>query len=81
MTGERIILGGAPEGFDARLLAREFGRGQSVIHVARDDKRAEAMRAALAVSAVQCIGAKGCPSATRSVTDARLSPPGGAKSA
>ena len=51
MTAERIILGGAPEGFDARLLARELVKGQSVIHVARDDKRAEAMRAALAVMA------------------------------
>jgi len=51
VTAERIILGGAPEGFDAMLLARELGRGASVIHVARDDKRAEAMRAALAVVA------------------------------
>jgi transcription-repair coupling factor (superfamily II helicase) len=51
MTGERIILGGAPEGFDARLLARELGRGQTVVHVARDDKRSEAMRSALAVMA------------------------------
>jgi transcription-repair coupling factor (superfamily II helicase) len=51
MTGERIILGGAPEGYDARLVARELGRGRPVIHVARDDKRAEAMRAALAVLA------------------------------
>lgn len=47
----RIILGGAPEGFDARLVAREAARGQSVIHVARDDRRAEAMRAALAALA------------------------------
>ena len=51
MTAERIILGGAPEGYDARLLARELARGASVIHVARDDKRAEAMWAALAVLA------------------------------
>ncbi len=51
MGAERIILGGAPEGFDARRVARELSRGQSVIHVARDDKRAEAMRAALAVMA------------------------------
>ncbi|MDX5351416.1 MAG: DEAD/DEAH box helicase, partial [Paracoccaceae bacterium] len=49
MPAERIILGGAPEGFDARLLARELARGRPVIHVARDDKRLEAMRAALAV--------------------------------
>jgi transcription-repair coupling factor (superfamily II helicase) len=44
----RILLGGAPEGFDARLVARELARGAPVIHVARDDKRMEAMRAALA---------------------------------
>jgi len=48
---DRIILGGAPEGYDAKLLARELARGQPVIHVARDDKRMEAMRAALAVMA------------------------------
>ncbi len=46
-----IVLGGAPEGYDAWLLARELSRGKPVIHVARDDKRAEAMRAALAVMA------------------------------
>jgi len=44
----RILLGGAPEGYDARLVARELARGAPVIHVARDDKRMEAMRAALA---------------------------------
>ncbi|GGW22335.1 transcription-repair-coupling factor [Gemmobacter lanyuensis] len=44
----RIILGGAPEGYDARLLAKELSRGRPVVHVARDDKRMEAMRAALA---------------------------------
>lgn len=49
----RITLGGAPEGFDARLLARELDRGAPVVHVARDDKRMEAMRAALAVMAPQ----------------------------
>ncbi|WP_126976722.1 transcription-repair coupling factor [Frigidibacter oleivorans] len=49
MTALRpLILSGAPEGFDARLLARELDRGQPAIHVARDDKRLEAMRAALA---------------------------------
>ncbi len=48
---DRILLGGAPEGFDARLLARELARGQTVIHVARDDRRMEAMRAALAALA------------------------------
>ncbi len=46
--GGRILLGGAPEGFDARLLAAEAAKGAPVLHVARDDKRLEAMRAALA---------------------------------
>ncbi len=46
---DRVTLGGAPEGFDASLLAREVTRaGGPVIHVARDDKRAEAMAQALA---------------------------------
>ena len=51
MSNPAIILGGAPEGFDARLVARELAKGQPVIHIARDDKRADAMRAALAVLA------------------------------
>lgn len=55
MTADRIILGGAPEGFDALLVAREVARGQPVVHVARDDKRAEAMRAALAVLAPEVV--------------------------
>ncbi|MFN4153372.1 MAG: transcription-repair coupling factor [Paracoccaceae bacterium] len=52
---DRIVLGGAPEGFDARLLARELARGAPVIHVARDDKRMEAMRVALSVLAPQTV--------------------------
>lgn len=45
----RVTVGGAPEGFDARLVARELERsGRPVIHVARDAGRMEAMRAALA---------------------------------
>ncbi|WP_068297282.1 transcription-repair coupling factor [Pararhodobacter sp. CCB-MM2] len=49
MTADKILLGGAPEGFDAELLRRELTkRNAPVIHVARDDKRLEAMRAALA---------------------------------
>ncbi len=43
-----LILGGAPEGYDARLVAKELAQGRPVVHVARDDKRLEAMRAALA---------------------------------
>ena len=44
---EHLILSGAPEGMDAALLARELARGQPVIHIARDDRRMAAMRAAL----------------------------------
>mgnify|MGYP003559042469 CR=1 FL=1 len=55
MTAERILMGGAPEGFDARILVRELSRGASVLHIARDDKRAEAMRAALAVMAPEVV--------------------------
>ncbi|PQV58506.1 transcription-repair coupling factor (superfamily II helicase) [Defluviimonas denitrificans] len=47
-AADHITLSGAPEGFDARLVARELSRGASVLHVARDDRRMEAMRAALA---------------------------------
>ena len=44
-----ITMGGAPEGFDARLILDEIARqGRPVCHVARDDKRLAAMRAALA---------------------------------
>ena len=44
-----VTVGGAPEGFDAQLVLNEVARsGAPVLHVARDDKRAEAMRAALA---------------------------------
>src|SRR5690606_8607188 len=47
-TPAHITLSGAPEGFDARLVARELAKGAPVVHVARDDKRMEAMRSALA---------------------------------
>ena len=54
---EHLILSGAPEGYDAALLAREAARpenqGAPVIHIARDDRRMEAMRAALAFMAPQ----------------------------
>ncbi|WP_170788674.1 transcription-repair coupling factor [Ruegeria lacuscaerulensis] len=44
-----VTVGGAPEGFDAQLVLNEIARsGGPVCHVARDDKRLEAMRAALA---------------------------------
>ena len=45
---EHLILSGAPEGYDAALLAREAARGAPVIHIARDDRRMAAMRASLA---------------------------------
>jgi len=48
MTQSRhITRGGAPEGFDALLLA-EAARDHVVLHVARDDRSLAAMRAALA---------------------------------
>ncbi|WP_170375560.1 transcription-repair coupling factor [Ruegeria atlantica] len=44
-----VTVGGAPEGFDAQLVLNEITRSAGpVCHVARDDKRMEAMRAALA---------------------------------
>ena len=43
-----LIISGAPEGYDAQLLLREYEKNGSVIHVARDDKRLEAMLEALA---------------------------------
>ncbi len=49
MSREHIIASGTPEGFDARFVLKELDRhGAPVLHVARDDKRLEAMRAALA---------------------------------
>ena len=44
-----ITLGGAPEGYDAKLILKELdSAGAPVLHIARDDKRMVAMRAALA---------------------------------
>ncbi|AZV78201.1 transcription-repair coupling factor [Parasedimentitalea marina] len=49
MAQRMMTMGGAPEGFDARLVLNEVQKsGGPVLHVARDDKRMEAMRAALA---------------------------------
>ncbi|KPP91200.1 MAG: transcription-repair coupling factor Mfd [Rhodobacteraceae bacterium HLUCCA08] len=48
-SSKKITVGGAPEGFDARLILSEIERsGGPVVHVARDDKRLAAMAAALA---------------------------------
>ncbi len=49
MAGDRITVGGAPEGFDARLILAEVAKsGGPVVHIARDDKRLASMQAALA---------------------------------
>ncbi|MFN3274533.1 MAG: hypothetical protein ACK41U_07665, partial [Paracoccus sp. (in: a-proteobacteria)] len=49
---QQITLSGAPEGYDAALIAREAARpenrGAPVIHIARDDRRMAATRASLA---------------------------------
>ncbi|WP_433989131.1 Transcription-repair-coupling factor (plasmid) [Pseudoseohaeicola sp. NH-UV-7] len=48
-NGFHITLGGAPEGYDAKLILKELAdAGAPVLHIARDDKRMVAMRAALA---------------------------------
>lgn len=52
---DKIILSGAPEGLDAALIARELERGQPVIHIARDDRRMAAMRAALSFFAPKVV--------------------------
>ncbi|MDC1182973.1 transcription-repair coupling factor [Planktomarina temperata] len=46
MTSNHILMGGAPEGFDATIVNKEAQQG-GVIHVARDAHRLQAMRAAL----------------------------------
>jgi transcription-repair coupling factor (superfamily II helicase) len=44
----RLLVGGCPEGFDARYLAEVVARaGGPVVHVLRDDARLVSMRAAL----------------------------------
>ena len=47
-SGDRITLGGAPEGFDASLVLAEVAkRGGPVVHVALDDRRMASMADAL----------------------------------
>ena len=48
-NAHKILLGGAPEGYDAYLLLQELAKGQPILHIARDDKRMSAMRASLMV--------------------------------
>ena len=45
---KHIIVSGAPEGFDAKLILDEVAKSGPVMHIARDDKRLAAMQAALA---------------------------------
>ncbi|MCT2538417.1 transcription-repair coupling factor [Sedimentimonas flavescens] len=52
---EHLVLSGAPEGFDGKLIAKELARGRPVVHIARDDRRLEAMRAALAFFAPEAV--------------------------
>jgi transcription-repair coupling factor (superfamily II helicase) len=48
MSNNQITIGGAPEGFDAKLILAEVEKvGGPVIHIARDDKRLAATEAAL----------------------------------
>lgn len=48
MSRQSLVMGGAPEGFDAKLVLAEVAKsGGPVVHVARDDKRMEMMRVAL----------------------------------
>jgi len=47
-NSSNIVISGAPEGFDARLILDELDRsGRAAVHIARDDKRMAAMQAAL----------------------------------
>jgi hypothetical protein len=47
-SSHHVTVGGAPEGFDARLVLKELeASGGCVAHVARDDRRLAAMEAAL----------------------------------
>ncbi len=51
-TSQHITMGGAPEGFDARLvLAEAEKQGGAVCHIARDDRRLAQMRDALRIFA------------------------------
>ena len=51
-TSQHITMGGAPEGFDARLVLAEAEKhGGAVCHIARDDRRLAQMREALRIFA------------------------------
>ncbi|MGY9012314.1 MAG: hypothetical protein ACKVLN_09020, partial [Rhodobacterales bacterium] len=47
-NAKAITVGGAPEGFDARLVLNEVAQHKGpVVHIARDDKRLAIMQASL----------------------------------
>ena len=49
---QKITMGGAPEGYDARLvLAEAESTGGAVCHIARDDRRMAQMADALRIFA------------------------------
>ncbi|MEM9709168.1 MAG: transcription-repair coupling factor [Pseudomonadota bacterium] len=49
---QKLTISGAPEGFDARLIVAEVAKAEGpVVHVARDDRRLQAMADALAITA------------------------------
>ncbi|PKP79475.1 MAG: hypothetical protein CVT80_15780, partial [Alphaproteobacteria bacterium HGW-Alphaproteobacteria-2] len=49
ISHSRVIVGGVPEGHDARRILDELARnGAPVLHVARDDRRVAAIARALA---------------------------------
>ena len=48
MNSHHVIVGGAPEGYDAKLILEEMARSDGpVLHIAKDDKRLAAMKSAL----------------------------------
>jgi len=56
MSANHITAGGAPEGFDAQIIASELAKtGGPILHIARDDKRVAAMQAALAFFAPDAV--------------------------
>ena len=47
-TQHHVTVGGAPEGFDAKLILEEMATsGGPVLHIARDDGRVAALQIAL----------------------------------
>ena len=48
MNSHHVIVGGAPEGYDAKLILEEMASSDGpVLHIAKDDKRLAAMKSAL----------------------------------